>query len=60
MLAEPLAVTLLVIEVFEALNIPCLISGSMASALYGTARSTLDVDLVIDSMRCSLNVGNFM
>jgi hypothetical protein len=48
MLAEPLAVTLLVIEAFEKLSIPYLIGGSLASALHGTARSTLDTDLVAD------------
>ena len=48
MLAEPLVVTLLVIEAFEKLNIPYLIGGSLASALHGTARSTLDTDLVAD------------
>lgn len=48
MLAEPLAVTLSVIEAFEKLNVPYLIGGSLASALHGTARSTLDTDLVAD------------
>ena len=48
MLVEPLAVTLLVIEAFEKLNIPYLIGGSLAAALHGTARSTLDTDLVAD------------
>ena len=48
MLAEPLMVTLLVIDAFEKLNIPYLIGGSLASALHGTARSTLDTDLVAD------------
>ena len=48
MLAEPLVVTLLVIDAFEKLNIPYLIGGSLASALHGTARSTLDTDLVAD------------
>jgi len=48
MLAEPLAITLLVIEAFERLDVPYLIGGSLASALYGTARSTLDADLVAD------------
>jgi hypothetical protein len=48
MLAEPLAVTLVVIEAFEKLDIPYLIGGSLASALHGTARSTLDTDLVAD------------
>jgi hypothetical protein len=48
MLAEPLAVTLLVIDAFEQLEVPYLIGGSLASAMYGTARSTLDADLVAD------------
>jgi hypothetical protein len=48
MLAEPLAVTLLVIDAFDKLGVPYMIGGSLASALYGTARSTLDTDLVAD------------
>ena len=48
MLAEPLSITLLVTDAFEKLNVPYLIGGSLASALYGTARSTLDVDLIAD------------
>jgi hypothetical protein len=48
MLAEPLAITLLVIDAFDKLGVPYLIGGSMASALHGTARSTLDTDLVCD------------
>ncbi len=48
MLAEPLAVTLLVIDAFERLNVPYMIGGSLASALHGTARSTLDSDIVAD------------
>ncbi|HEX7973504.1 MAG TPA: hypothetical protein VF498_03775 [Anaerolineales bacterium] len=48
MLAEPLAITLLVIDAFERLEVPYLIGGSLASALHGTARSTLDTDLVAD------------
>jgi len=37
-----------VVEVFEALNIPYLIGGSIASSVYGVARSTLDADLMTD------------
>jgi len=48
MLAEPLAVTLLVIDAFEKLGVSYMIGGSLASALYGTARSTLDTDFVAD------------
>ena len=48
MLAEPLATTLLVIDAFERLEVPYMIGGSLASALHGTPRSTLDTDLVSD------------
>ena len=48
MLVEPLAITLLVIDAFEQLNIPYLVGGSLASALHGSARSTLDADVVVD------------
>ena len=44
-LPEPIAVTLLVIDVLEQLNIPYVIGGSLASARHGTA--TLDSDLVV-------------
>jgi hypothetical protein len=46
-LPEPIAVTLLVIDVLEQLNIPYVIAGSLASAQHGVARSTLDSDLVV-------------
>jgi hypothetical protein len=36
------------VAVFERLPIPYLVSGSMASALYGVARSTLDADIVAE------------
>ncbi len=48
MLAEPLVITLLVIDAFERLKVPYLIGGSLASALHGMARSTLDTDLVAE------------
>lgn len=48
MLPEPVAVTLLVIEALEALDVPYLIGGSLASAVHGVARTTVDVDLVAD------------
>lgn len=46
--SEPLAITLLVADVLEQLEIPYFIGGSLASAIHGTARSTLDADLVVD------------
>jgi hypothetical protein len=39
---------MLVIDAFDQLKIPYWIGGSLASALYGTTRSTLDTDLVAD------------
>lgn len=41
-------VALLVIEVLEALSIPYVIGGSIASVLQGVPRSTIDADLVAD------------
>ncbi|MEA3337966.1 MAG: hypothetical protein U9R25_18915 [Chloroflexota bacterium] len=46
--SEPIAVTLLVIDALESLHIPYVIGGSLASALHGVARATLDSDLVVD------------
>ncbi len=48
MLSEPIAVILQVIEVLEALDVPYLIGGSFAAAVYGVARMTADADLVAD------------
>lgn len=48
MLSEPVAATLLVIEALETLDVPYLIGGSLASAVHGVTRATLDTDLVAD------------
>lgn len=48
MLTEPILVTLLVVDAFDALNIPYFIGGSLATAIHGIARATMDVDLVAD------------
>ncbi|NOZ50823.1 MAG: hypothetical protein GXP37_12380, partial [Chloroflexi bacterium] len=48
MTSEPIAVTLLVIEALEALDVPYFVGGSLASALHGEPRATLDSDLVAD------------
>ena len=45
---EPLDVTLRVTQVLDDLNVPYFITGSLASALYGIARTTLDADIVAD------------
>lgn len=46
-LPEPVAVTLLVIEALDQLDIPYVLVGSLASSQHGLARSTLDSDLVV-------------
>jgi hypothetical protein len=48
MLPESVHVLMLVTKAFENLRIPYLVGGSIASALYGVARSTLDVDIVAE------------
>ncbi len=48
MLPESVRVLMLVTKAFDDLQIPYLVGGSMASALYGVARSTLDADVVAD------------
>jgi hypothetical protein len=48
MLPEPIGVTLQVVEALERLGVRYLIGGSLASALYGVARSTADADLLAD------------
>ncbi len=45
---EPVEVTLRVTAVFEALGVPYLIGGSLASALYGMVRTTQDADIVAE------------
>lgn len=46
-LTEPLAVTLLVVQVLDDLKTPYFIGGSLASAVHGVVRTTMDVDLVV-------------
>lgn len=45
---EPLQVALRVTQTFDALGIPYLIGGSLASALYGEPRATMDADIIAD------------
>ena len=45
---EPIEVTLKVTDVFEKLNVPYLIGGSLASTLYGMVRTTQDSDIVAE------------
>ena len=48
MVPEPIQATLLVVEALEALGVPYLIGGSLASAVHGVVRTTMDADLVAD------------
>lgn len=48
MINEPVEVTLLVTRQLEALQIPYLIGGSVASIIYGEYRSTNDADFLAD------------
>jgi hypothetical protein len=48
MQGNPTTVLLIVIDQFERLGIPYVLGGSMASAVHGTLRATLDADLVVD------------
>ncbi len=48
MLAEQVAVTMVVTDALDALGVPYAIGGSLSSALHGVMRATMDVDLVAD------------
>ncbi|MBC8449572.1 MAG: hypothetical protein H8D78_17635, partial [Chloroflexi bacterium] len=48
MLTEQIAVTLAVVDALETLDVPYAIGGSLASALHGVMRATMDADLVAD------------
>jgi len=48
MLAEPIAVTMMVTDALDALGVPYAIGGSLASAVHGVMRATMDADLVAD------------
>ena len=48
MLPEPIAVTLTVVDALDGLGVPYAIGGSLASAVHGVMRATLDADLVAE------------
>jgi len=48
MLAQPIAVTLMVTDALDTLGVPYAIGGSLASAVHGVMRATMDADLVAD------------
>ena len=45
---EPIRITLLVTKTLDALGIHYFIGGSLASAVHGTIRATMDADLIVD------------
>jgi hypothetical protein len=47
-LAEPIEVTMMVIDALEGLGVRYAIVGSLASAVHGVVRATMDADLVAD------------
>jgi len=47
LVAEPFDVALRIARVLEACHVPYLVGGSLASAISGEPRSTLDIDLVV-------------
>jgi hypothetical protein len=47
-LPEPLEVALAAVQIFDALNIPYVIGGSLASSMQGIPRATQDIDMVAD------------
>lgn len=48
---EPIQVTMQVVNAFEKIGINYVIGGSLASALHGVARATMDSDIVADFRR---------
>lgn len=48
MINEPVQVTMMVIHALEKLHIPYVIGGSLASAVHGVMRATMDTDIVAD------------
>ena len=48
MLTESISVALLVADALDALGVPYAIGGSLASAVHGVMRATMDADLVAD------------
>lgn len=45
---EPVQATMLVIRALDQLNVPYVIGGSLASAVHGVMRATMDTDLLAD------------
>jgi len=48
MLNDALTATLDAVKIFQALDIPYFIGGSLATAVHGVARATMDVDMIAE------------
>jgi hypothetical protein len=46
-LAEPIAVAIVVAKALDELHVPYLVGGSLASSTHGIPRATQDIDLVV-------------
>ncbi len=55
MLTDPITLALEVANILNALDIPYLVGGSVASGILGEVRSTQDIDLVADLQREKVN-----
>ncbi|HAA30067.1 MAG TPA: hypothetical protein DCE56_23260 [Cyanobacteria bacterium UBA8553] len=55
MLSDPITLALDVANILNALNIPYLVGGSVASGILGEVRATQDIDLVADLPREKVN-----
>lgn len=48
MSSDPILLAIRVAEIFEAIGVPYLVGGSLASSVVGEPRSTLDIDMVVE------------
>lgn len=48
MLPEPLQVAAILVKIFDRLELPYLVGGSVASSVLGVERATQDIDFVVD------------
>jgi hypothetical protein len=54
MLPEAIAVLVKTLNVFERMQIPYLVGGSIPSAIHGVSRTTLDAEVVDDLLTLAL------
>jgi hypothetical protein len=54
-LSEPIRITLAITRIFNRLQIPYVVGGSLASSFHGIPRATQDVDIVADIKHAQIN-----